>query len=543
MSNTVKTCLSLALLLTVACGDSSDVAIRCPSTRLTVNDVIEETRRPAYEIIRNDPAKLVDAVTRALVLKHTLTAEPLGEEEREKLNALNRLHAGQECAELGIKKALASGDTLEAEARARFEADPQAFFLPESFRLQMIFIPLAEPEGQQLARTILREVQHYPERFGKLAQKHSRSETAAGGGFTKPMPGSAVHPDMRRAIGEHQGTDAPFLVETDRGAAILRVLDYWPPVEGSYEQVAATVRKKVGNQLIGELTREISNAVAEEYDIKIENHLFFSPTITSDTPVLHIDGMTSTAGDIIPGMEDSATVTGPVLRAQANHFLRQHEAILHFGCSDSEPHEITATQIMGLRLGPTLSHFVGQSMEDELERYFDIHREAFIRRPQWTLDMWVFPFKGEDRFDDLQGNRDLIEQIRGGRPIEETNARARGIQTFGNITLAENDILGYERSLLPVLENLEDGEFSEVIRSKRVGAFLLIRLGTTVEGQPMTPEDPGDRQVITARFIADNRDTVMDAFYEEALTRCRVDHDLMRQCIENFSEEDREPTS
>ncbi|RLE22682.1 MAG: hypothetical protein DRJ65_13385 [Acidobacteria bacterium] len=535
--------LVLALLVTVSCSGSDDVVIRCGADYLGVTDILKEAGRPAYDDVRDDPAQLIDTVLRASVIKLAIPAKDLTEEEREQLERLNHLHAQQECTGLAIKRALASGGNLEDEARKRFEADPQTFLLPESFRLQMIFIPKTDPQAPVLVQKVLREAHEDPSRFAELARRYSRSETAEGGGFTKPMPGSAVHPDMRQAIQEHHTTDTPFSVQTDRGTTILRVLEYWPQVEGSYEQVASTVRQEVGRQMIKELHEEISAAVSEKHQITVEKDLFFSPEVTQDTPVMTIDNMVYTAGEIIPEMGDGTKVTGPVLRTQVSSFQRRHEAILHFGCLEADVREANRMQVMPLRLRPILSDFVSGSLGDKIDRYFTIHREAFYRQPEWTFDLWVFPFKSGDLYQDLQAYGTLIDRIKDGSSVDSKMAEEFGVHAFIDVTLGEAELLSYEPSLLFVLAALADGEISDTIRSRRAASFLLIRRHAKIEARPMTPEDPGDRQVITARFIADNRDTVMDAFYEEALTRCRVDHDLMRQCIENLSEEDRGPTS
>jgi hypothetical protein len=533
----LKACLVPALVVTVSCGGSEDVVIRCGADRLAVDDILSEADRPAYDAVRDDHTQLIDAVIRASVIKLTVLAEDLTEEEREKLKSLNRLHAQQECTGLAIKRTLASGEDLEDEARTRFEADPQAFFLPESFRLQMIFIPKTEPEAPALVRKILREVQDDPTRFAELARRYSRSETAAGGGFTKPMPGSAVHPDMRRAIQENHTTDTPFSVQTDRGANILRVLEYWSSVEGSYEQLASTVRQKVGRQLIEELNQEISAAVAENHQITVEKDLFFSPQITQGTPVISIDDVVYTAGEIIPAMGDGTTVTGPALRNEVRSFQRRHEAVLHFGCLEANAREVDRTQAAPLRLRPILNHFVNESLGDEIERYFAIHREAFYRQPEWTIDLWVFPFKSGDLYRDLQDYGNIIDRVKGGEVIKSDLVEKLGKHTFADITLGEAEMLSYEPSLLPVLGVLADGEISDTVRSRRAGAFLLVRRRAEIEARAMTLEDPQDHRIITARYIADNRDEVMDAFYEEVLSVCRVDQKLVQQCIEAVSEE------
>ncbi len=525
--------VSLILVL-CACGDRTTV-IRCGDESRSVEDIVAEARRSKYHELRNSPGELVDAVIRNSVVRHVLAGpEPTADELR-RLQAIGRARARQECVALGLKRMLAKRGDLDQLARERFEADPDAFTLPESFRLQMIFIPSETPGARRLARRLLDEVRSDPNVFEELARRHSRSKTAATGGFAGPMPGSAVHPAMREALDKHRDSKDPFLVEIDRGFYVLRILDYWPPVGGTYEENAAAVRNRVGAKLLEEASQRISLEIGGDHAIVVDDTVFFEPVVGRSRTVMTIDGTPVTAGDILPAMSDGDTVVGPTLRTEAEAYRRTFLAATYFDCPRAEPGEITPERLAALRVGDALLSQTLEQMDGALESYFELHRNVLRTDPAWRFDLWVFPRTGDDPYRDLHRNTPVIDALERGESPDPETVEAAGALVFPGLDLEENRILRYEPRILQALEQLENGETSGPIRSTRLHAFLVVRREAVTEARPLSLSNPEDRRVIARSFIADNRDEVMDAFFEAAAANCRINKKLIEQCVARLS--------
>jgi len=530
----LPTTLVLALVLG-GCGDRTAV-VRCGDESRGVEDIVAEAHRPVYDELRNDPGKLVDTIVRNIVVRHALTASDPTPDELRRLAEADRIHARGQCVALGLKRMLARRGDLDELARKRFEADPDAYTLPESFRLQMIFIPSETPGARRLARKILDQVRSDPGAFAQLARRHSRSKTAAEGGVAGPMPGSAVHPAMREAIGQHRDSDEAFLVAIDRGYYVLRILDYWPPLGGTYGENAAAVRKRVGAELLEETSKRISREIGEDHAIVDDDTVFFDPAVRRSRTVMTIDGTPVTAGDILPAMSDDDTVAGPVLRNEAGAYRKVFLAAMYFECPDKAPGEMAPERLAALRIGDALLDVALERMNDSLEDYVELHRDVLRTDPDWLFDLWVFPRTGDDPYRDLRQNAPLIEVLERGENPDPEAVEAAGALAFPGLNLEENRILRYEPRILQALEQLENGETSGPIRSTRLHAFLVVRREAVTETRPFSLSDPEDRRIIARGFVADNRDEVMDAFFEKTAAGCRIDEKLIEQCVARLSE-------
>lgn len=213
--------------LAAGCGGPQDpVVMRYGSTTVTSDQLLLEARSDRYRGL--PPEQQADFALRQLLMTTHLLADPVGDDERERLQRRNARLASQRCLAVKLKQRVAASPVdMETEAVDYFEAHRGEFSVPDRFVLDLIFIPAEEEGSDALAREVLAQIEREPGRFAELAHAHSRSETAATGGRTRPIPGNAVHPEIRRAVKRHQGSDQPFLVTIDRGHYIVRVVQFW----------------------------------------------------------------------------------------------------------------------------------------------------------------------------------------------------------------------------------------------------------------------------------------------------------------------------
>ena len=141
------------------------IEVRFGETLITVEMVIDEARGPAYDTVRDDPAELAEAALRGLVVKKVVTAPPMTDDEAEQLTLAEARGAVQQCVAVELKRLLAARVDLDQESRARFAREPERYTLPESFRLQMIFVPKDAPDAEQLARELLDRIRESPDNF------------------------------------------------------------------------------------------------------------------------------------------------------------------------------------------------------------------------------------------------------------------------------------------------------------------------------------------------------------------------------------------
>jgi len=522
---------SLAILVLLgACGNEKTV-LRCDDSQLGIEDVLTQARRPVYDSLRDHPGELIDAVIRNNVVRHAVTRKPLSPEETRRLEEIRRHRSRSRCVALGIKRRLASGEDLDTVARRRFETDPAAFTLPESFQLQMIFLPADIPDAGGLAGRLLDEVSRNPDAFPELARRYSRSETSSSGGMTRPMPGSAVHPEMRKAIAKHKDSRAPFLLSIDRGFYVLRILEYWPPVEGNYEEIATIARKKVAAELVEEEYREIAREIGVKHSFAMDDAVFFDPAVRMDRVVMNVDGDPVTAGEILgePGKDD--TVAGPLLREEAEAYRRSRMAALFFSCRDEAPSPATADEIIALRLGDVLAGYTSRKMKTALKEYCRLHRDVLQTDPRWNFDLWVLPRKSEDPYRDLREYDAVSTALHAGASPGSDVLKEAGVISFRGLELTEGRILQYEPRLLQILKKLGDNDSSTIIRSIRLHAFLVIRRHGFIEGRPLGLDLPEDRRAVVRHFIESNREDVMDSYFNEVVSDCRINRDLVEECV------------
>jgi hypothetical protein len=166
-----------------------------------------------------------------------------------------------------------------------------------------------------------------------------------------------------------------------------------------------------------------------------------------------------------------------------------------------------------------------------------IHRQALFQARVFVFDLWTLPFQSGDPYRDLKGYGDLIASLRRAEAVDDRVLADAGVGTYPGTTLSEPQLRLYEPALVDVLERLGPGETSEVVRSMRLGAFMLVRLIEVSEAVPLSLEEPADRRVIISRFVADAHEEVLDAFFENAVSHCHIDQRQMKRCQAVLSED------
>lgn len=504
----------------------------CDDDRLDLNRVLAAAESLRADGWSTDTETLVRAAIRREMVRLRLLDAPLSRQERRLAATQERRATARECARVEMKRRLAALGDLEAEARARWNANPQAYSWPESFRLQMIFIPAGEADGRALARRILSEVTADRASFAELARRYSQSETAASGGFTKPMPGSAVHPSLRRAIGDHSDSDEPFLVEIDRGWYVARVVEFWPPVEGSWQEVAPAVMRRVGAQLLEETFAEISAEVAATYRVRIADELWRLPKVPVSKEVIAYDETALTAADILPGRDPDGSVPGPVLAQAVAEFRRWYEPALYFNCiNDANTTDPSPETVAAMRLVPALREFVAEYLDSELESFVEIHREALYTPDRFVFDLWLLPFAGDDPYADLMRCQDQLDALCGSAGDGPFGEDVQLGSAFEDVDMTELELRSYDPAVLTALEALEPSQCSGVVRSNRLAACAVVRLDRREQGELLDPADERDRSTIVARYVDGSRDEVLELYGDFLESSCSVDPSFITRCV------------
>lgn len=499
------------------CNRSDDIAINCGGRQVTTEDVVSAA-------IAGDPERpmehRVDLAIQGQLLRCAVLAEPVSINEASEVERVGRWRRAQHCVDVELKRRLAAGVDVADEARNRFEDDPKAWLPPESFQLQLIFLPNEEPSAESLAKEILARVRKRPDTFAELARAHSKSDTAAQGGITKPMPGSTVDPGMRKAVAQHQSGE-PFLVATENGRFIARVLHYWPPVQGSWEEAAPKVIPEVGLELVRDEIETLMAQVREEHDVEISHQTFVEPLVPVEASVYTIDGRSVAVSDLFPGLNDADRVPGPVVGAAVGAFRRWYEPAVALGCLD-ENTTLDEDLLFRRRLGPALSDTADRLMDEEIRRFADTHRDVLYGSNTYLFDLWIFPFTYDNPYDDLREYEAAMEAIRSG-DIEIDDP---AIRRFLQVEMSEPQLASYEQVIGAALNRIEPGTFSETIRSRRLRSFVLVRLERRTEGRPLSPDNEEDRSEIVRRFLAESNDEVIDTWTAQLRNDCRVASDL-----------------
>jgi len=142
----------------------------------------------------------------------------------------------------------------EARVREIYEKNKASFLRPESVSLQSISVNLpqnASDDQKKLARQRAEEIlpqaraaKNYNE-FGLLAEKVSEDDYRVNMGDHKWVHIVGMPPEIAKAVTGMKAGDVSDIIEAPVGYIILRVNDYRPPKQMTYDEVKAEIRKQV----------------------------------------------------------------------------------------------------------------------------------------------------------------------------------------------------------------------------------------------------------------------------------------------------------
>ena len=144
----------------------------------------------------------------------------------------------------------------EAKVREIYEKNKASFLRPESVSLQSISVNLPQnpsEEQKKLARQRIEEIlpqaraaKDYKE-FGLLAERVSEDDFRVNMGDHKWVHIIGMPPEIGKAVAAMKPGDTSGIIEAPVGYIILRVNDYRPPKQMSYDEVKAEIRKEMEN--------------------------------------------------------------------------------------------------------------------------------------------------------------------------------------------------------------------------------------------------------------------------------------------------------
>lgn len=509
----------------IGCGGwNDDELMRYEGSVVSVQELKREIAADRYDELRDDPERLVERAVRNVALRTHLTADPPTDRERAILETVSFRRASDRCVTTQLKKGYLTRTDVEADAQAYFEAHREEFAVPETFRLQMVFLPETDPGAAALARDILRRVQADPDSFGDLAERHSRSRTAANRGFTAPMPGDNVDPAVRRQVMAHRQSADPFLVHTDRGYYVMRVVEYVEGAPAELHRVRGRVLAAAQRELVESAYSEVRRETEEAGTLEVRERLFFEPRIETDEIVYSLGDVRFTVSDLLPAWEPGRPLSGPAVRLAQERHQRWYLLARHLGCLEGVKAADDADLLYSLRLEPALEAFAASHMQDEVSEFLDIHREAFRRPARYRLDLYVLPFQTGDPFADLKRYRDTIEALRAG----ETSAADDRVLSFEGVEMNEDELTAYAPHLIPFVRRLEPELLSSEILSESLRAFVLVRVLERADAVPLETPTDRDRERVVSGFVDELHERVMDRMFEQVIS---AEIDINRRAV------------
>lgn len=520
----------LATVLIAGCSAKGDAVFRLRKISISASDVMAEANRIGLKKTTKPDGDLAEQALKNLVVRGLVLENGLKNSEKNTLARLARRKADQECITLGMKRELGKRWDLSEECRRAFDENPGRFQLPESFRLQMIFLPNNMENSSALARKLLRRLQAEPKRFADLARKYSQGENASQGGITSAMPGSAVDPSLRSAISAHSKSKSPFLVQAPRGYFILRILDFWPAPGGDFEQLAQQIQERVSRELMAKLDTEIRAEVEKDHPVSIDQDLFLRPLIKADEPCLRIGQEDILVGDLFPQKNEDLRITGPTLAKFVRQYRSYRDAGIYFDCSQKTPPPPSDLDIVALRMESFLEDYVERRMPEELQHFFQIHQGAFRSSPRRRFDLWIFPFSGLSPLEARKAHEPEINRIIRNESIDSRLLKENGGSFFPDVELSVEEIHSWAPDLAARILGIEPGKARVLLRSRMLHADLIFSIKSKTPARDLEFARPDDRSVIVRTFIRDNRDEILENLYQNALQRGHFSRQALEDC-------------
>jgi len=518
-------------------GHRDDVLLRFDGRDYPVSLLDEEVRKTGRlpgGIPEREAA--VDNAVDSIKLRLWAASQPLGKDERSRLEDQWRNRRISACIDVHLKRRFNTAGDLSELAREYFNTHRQDFAEPERFLLQMIFLPADDPDTPRLADELLKKIRRNPDRFGELARTYSKSRTAERNGETGILVGTMVHPALRAAVTAHQNSHEAFRVDIDRGVYILRIHEYVDAVEPTFHAVRSAVMQKVRDQLATEFFDTVAEDIEKHHRVVVEDRIFLHPAPPEDSVVYRFDERVFRVGDLLDPNNRPAEVTG---RAVHELFVAHRRWLYfseYFDCTSTLGAGPSDEELAALRIPSLLRSFAAENLRDTV---IDWAREAGLSRSRsYTVDLYAFPFRTADPYADLVEYRPLIERIRSGNGSEDNIVLDDDILVATDVEIDEEGLFNYEPGLIQGLRLLEDGQCSDYFRSGSLKAFLVICMKERRPERALDPGRPEDVEWALRHLLPRRNRQVVDAVLEKIDSRFKLNREAVEAYVNSLSAED-----
>lgn len=460
---------------------------------------------------------------------------PLADEESVELE--RRVHWSQllDCVNLAVKRSLAPFD-IETLGRELFDRDPDRYALPATCAVQMIFIGSTTPDARRLAVELLTEVRRDPRRFPELAAEHSQSVSARSDGFSLEIPVKSLHPQLQDPVSRHAGSLEPFLVVTERGCYVLRVVRYSAAVEPVFMEVAKRVMQDAWKQAEDDLFMEAANSVGSVGEVVAIEQTLRLPLVAADDVVCRIGEIGLTLREILPpGARINEGLSGPQVRFFLDQYRRMHVFASYFGCAKDTGAESIPEERGALRLPDIIRTFVRQNLRGEVEAFLARQPEVFRSQAGFRIDLVGLPFRSNDAYAESVRYQPLVDKIRSVSGPDSLESADDDRLVIGGLELTETQVMAYEPLLLEALLRLEPGVWSEPVLSSAVEGLLLVRLVAQIAAKDCDLAEDEDFDRVLDVFLVDQREMVDAAFRRQVEPLFVVNTEVLERFIEDYS--------
>lgn len=526
----------LSIVGGTGCGNR-DVLLRFDGKNYPITLLDKEVRQSGP--LPRDVAErqsVVDNAVNSIKLRLWAASQPLGKDERSRLEDQWRNRRISACIDAHLKRRFNTAGDFSELAREFFTTHRQDFAEPERFLLQMIFLPADDPDTPRLADELLKKTRRNPDRFGELARTYSKSRTAERNGETGILVGTMVHPALRAAVAAHRNSREAFRVDIDRGVYILRIHEYVDAVEPTFHAVRSAVMQKVRDQLATEFFDTVAEDIEKHHRVVVEDRIFLHPAPPEDSVVYRFDERVFRVGDLLDPNNRPSEVTGRTV----HELFAAHRRWLYFSgyfdCTSTLHAGPSDEELAALRIPSLLRSFAAENLRDTVIDW--ARGEGLSRSRAYTVDLYAFPFRRTDPYADLVEYRPLIERIRSGNGSTDGAALDEDILVATDVEIDEEGLFNYEPGLIQGLRLLEDGQCSNYFRSGSLKAFLVICMK---EHRPERALDPGsteDMEWALRHLLPRRNRQVVDAVLEDIDDRFELNREAVEAYVNSVSAED-----
>jgi hypothetical protein len=160
---------------------------------------------------------------------------------------LERRLASRELRRWVVRRSLLS----EAELRAAYEAEPERWHRPRTWRLENVFKRFPPESTEADRRRLRREMAAIRERivagadFAEVARRESESETRVRGGRMGRVTLDRLAPEVAEAVKELGEGELSPVIETPEGLTLLRCTERLEPRRRSFEEVRGRIERSL----------------------------------------------------------------------------------------------------------------------------------------------------------------------------------------------------------------------------------------------------------------------------------------------------------